>query len=361
MNIAQKQLRRLAGIAGGVLLISFWLGSAEGEAVAGLSPYQLDLGTAFPDLPLIASNPLTEEGVALGRYLFYDPILSVDSSISCSSCHDPRFAFSDSLRFSTGVDQLAGQRNSMPIINAAWMDRLFWDGRAANLEEQALRPVEDILEMHTSWKEVVGKLQQSSFYVPRFAAVFGARPIRQEMVVMAIAQFERTLISDNSKYDQVLRREASFTEKERLGMELFFTEKADCFHCHGNIFFTDMAFHDIGLDREPEDSGLGGFVGRKRDRGKFKTPTLRNLAFTGPYMHDGRFATLEAVVDFYSEGLQPSANIDPLMKHADRGGVHLNEEEKSALVAFLFTLTDSSFVAQEAFGNPFLEGRGASW
>ena len=200
MHVARKQLNRLLIVIAGVVLIIFlWLLFRGEQTSLALQPYQVALTSAFPDLP--AANPLTEEEVALGRYLFYDPILSADSSISCASCHDPRFAFSDSLRFSTGVDQLAGQRNSMPIINAAWLDRLFWDGRAANLEAQALRPVEDIVEMHTSWKQVVGKLRQSGFYVPRFAAVYGNRPIQQEMVVMAIAQFERTLISDNSKYN----------------------------------------------------------------------------------------------------------------------------------------------------------------
>lgn len=318
-------------------------------------PYVLEVSSAFPALPEPADNPLSVAGVALGRRLFYDPILSGDSTIACGSCHDPKRSFSDHLRFSLGVDKFKGNRNSMPIINLAWGENFFWDGRALGLEGQAIAPVENPVEMHESWKNVVKKLQQSPVYPDLFSKAFGTERITKELAAKALSQFERTLISSNSKYDQVLRKEATFTAQEQLGLELFFTEKADCFHCHGNIFFTDMAFHNIGLDSVSEDPGLENYLGRKRDKGKFKTPTLRNLVFTAPYMHDGRFQTLEEVIDFYSEGVKKSPTIDPLMKNVDRGGVHLNQEEKAALIAFLYTLTDSTFVNNPAFRNPFPE------
>ncbi len=316
-------------------------------------PYELHLSPQFPDIPFPPDNPLTTDGVNLGRMLFFDPILSRDSSQSCSSCHIPKFSFSDTAQFGTGVDKMEGHRNGMPLINCAWNTSLFWDGRSPDLEKQALAPVVNPIEMHESWKRVISKIERSDSYPELFVAAFGKRYIDKHLVTKALAQFERTLISENSKYDRVLRNEDTFTEHELRGLSLFFTEKADCFHCHGNILFTDLAFHNIGLDSVYTDHGLEKYSGRRRDRGKFKTPTLRNLLFTAPYMHDGRFSTLEEVVDFYSEGVEESPMIDPLMKYVDQGGVRLNQNEKKDLIAFLLTLTDSTFITDPRFSNPF--------
>ncbi|MDH3651442.1 MAG: cytochrome-c peroxidase [Saprospiraceae bacterium] len=322
------------------------------------SPYDLSLSASFPEIPIPADNPLTNEGVTLGRMLFFDPILSRDSTQSCGSCHMQRFAFSDSLKFSLGIQKMKGSRNGMPIFNCAWSENLFWDGRSLGLENQALAPVENPIEMHESWRNAVRKLERSDLYPQLFSAAFGKEGIDKYLVAKALAQFERTLISEDSKYDRALRDEETFTKQELRGLNLFFTEKADCFHCHGNILFTDLTFHNIGLDSVSTDYGLENYSGRRRDRGKFKTPTLRNLLFTAPYMHDGRFSTLEEVVDFYSEGVERSPTIDPLMKNVARGGVHLTVREKKDLIAFLLTLTDSTFIIDPKFSNPFLQEKG---
>jgi cytochrome c peroxidase len=173
------------------------------------------------------------------------------------------------------------------------------------------------------------------------------------LVVKAIAQFERTIISSNSKWDKYLRGEVSLSQTEAKGFEIFFTEKGDCFHCHTTILFTDNLFHNNGLDSIFNDEGLSNITNNPNDQGKFKTPTLRNIEFTAPYMHDGRFTTLEEVIDFYSEGIVWSSTIDPLMKKVSQGGVHLNEEEKNNLIAFVKTLTDTTFVNNSDYSNPF--------
>lgn len=316
-------------------------------------PFVLNVSGNFPDIPVPADNQLTVEGVELGRMLFYDPILSADSTMSCSSCHQQEFSFSDTVSFSLGIDGIEGGRNAMAIINSAWAPVLFWDGRSKDLESQALEPVINPVEMHESWKNAIGKIKKSQFYPELFYKAFGKEQISKKLVAKAISQFERTLISQNSKYDQVLRKEDSFTDKELRGLNLFFTEEADCFHCHGNILFTDMSFHNNGLDSIISDKGLEDFSERKRDRGKFRTPTLRNLDFTAPYMHDGRFASLEEVIDYYSEGVKESDNIDPLMKNVHRGGVQLDAADKSDLIAFLHTLSDSVYITNPKYSNPF--------
>ncbi len=315
--------------------------------------YVLNVYDKFPKVPLPDDNPLTKPGIELGRKLFYDPILSGDSTQSCSSCHMQRFAFGDESRFSKGMDNINGERNSPTIINCAWQPKYFWDGRAVSLEEQAIGPVENPIEMHASWKNVVAKVQRSEIYPSLFQQAFGTNHVTKKLVAKAIAQFERTLLSMNSKYDRVVRGEDTFTEQELRGLNLFFTERADCFHCHGNILFTDQSFHNNGLDKTPQDTGLEKYTGRKRDIGKFKTPTLRNLAFSAPYMHDGRFQTLEEVIDFYSEGLNNSSTIDPLMKNVKKGGVRLTKKEKADLISFLNTLNDTSFITNPAYSNPF--------
>ncbi len=325
------------------------------ESIHTSTQYELDIPDNFPIISIPEDNPLTVEGIDLGRRLFYDPILSGDSTQSCSSCHQQKFAFGDQRKFSEGMDKIEGERNSMPIINSGWTINLFWDGRVTGLEEQALGPVENPIEMHASWENVVEKIKESSFYAGLFTDAFGQKEITKELVAKAISQFERTLISDNSKYDRVLRKEDSFTDEELRGLNLFFTEKADCFHCHGNILFTDELFHNNGLDNTFKDYGLEKQTGYKRDRAKFKTPTLRNLNFTSPYMHDGRFYTLEEVVNFYSEGVQNSETIDPLMKNVHEGGIRLTDDEKSDLIAFLLTLSDSTFITNPEYSNPSLK------
>jgi cytochrome c peroxidase len=286
--------------------------------------------------------------------LFYDPILSADSTQSCASCHNQAFAFTDNgRRFSEGIDGVEGTRNSMAIFNAGWMPELFWDGRKEGLEEQALEPVTNPIEMHESWPRAVEKLKDHPNYSGLFFDAFGTRDFDSTHVVKAIAQFERTLISSNSKWDRYLRGEVQLSLAETRGYEIFFTEKGDCFHCHTTILYTDNLYHNNGLDSIFSDNGLFEVTGAPNDMGKFKTPTLRNLEFTAPYMHDGRFATLEEVIDHYSHEVKFSPTIDPLMKKVDQGGIQLTQDEKESLIAFLKTLNDTTFVNDPEFSNPF--------
>lgn len=308
-----------------------------------------------PVIPI--DNPQTVEGIALGKKLFFDNILSGNNTQACASCHNPANAFTDPARFSVGIDGSIGTRNSMPLFNMAWNydEKFFWDGRVFSLEHQALEPVTNPIEMNNIWETVVTRLQQHPEYPQLFEQAFGTIPITKELTTKAIAQFERTLISANSKFDRYLQDLAALTPQEENGLNVFMDEtKGDCFHCHGNPnnpLWTDNIFHNNGLDATFSDLGLGEVSGDPADNGKFKSPSLRNLAFSAPYMHDGRFNTLEEVINHYSEGLQDSPTIDPLMKKVDEGGVHLTVQDKADLKAFLLSLSDPSFINNPAFNN----------
>jgi cytochrome c peroxidase len=309
-----------------------------------------------PSVP--ADNPQTVEGIALGRKLFFDPILSGDGTQSCASCHKPSNSFTDDRRLSIGIDGIAGTRNSMPIYNVAWNSdsKFFWDGRATSMEHQALEPVTNPIEMHNTWENAVGSLQNSSEYPELFSKAFGTTKITKELTAKAIAQFERILISANSPFDRYLLGENTVTAQEINGFQIFMDEsRGDCFHCHGNEFnplWTDNIFHNNGLDAIITDKGLGDVTGDPNQDGLFKSPSLRNLAYTAPYMHDGRFATLDEVINHYSEGLVYSPTIDPLMKAVSRGGVQLTESDKADLKAFLLSLSDPSFINNPDFQDP---------
>lgn len=317
-------------------------------------PYNLEIPQLFEEKlidPIIpANNPLTQEGVALGKKLFFDTILSGNGTQSCATCHSPNKAFTDNLKFSFGIDNIPGKRNVMPLFNLAWnFDEHFaWDGKDFSLENQAFEPVSNPIELHADWKQVSKKLQNHSEYPNLFFTAFGTSKIDSVLVVKAIAQFERTLISGNSKFDQYLLGKATLTEEEQNGFAVFMDEaRGDCFHCHGsknNPLWTDNQFHNNGLDAVLSDLGLGKVTGDPADNGKFKSPSLRNLLYTAPYMHDGRFATLEEVINHYSEGLQFSSTIDPLMKKVNQGGVGLSTKDKADLKAFLLTLSDVDFI-----------------
>ena len=302
-------------------------------------------------------NPQTAEGVALGKTLFFDTILSADGTKSCASCHSPQSAFTDNLPTSLGVDGIAGTRNAMPIFNLAWnySERFAWDGKELSLERQAEEPVQNPIELHSNWNIVIQRLQSHPEYPNLFELAFNTSTITKELTTKAIAQFERTLISANSKFDRYTLGEDNLTPQELNGLDIFLREdKGDCFHCHGNPnnpLWTDNEFHNNGLDATFTDLGLGAVTGDPNDNGKFRSPSLRNLAYTAPYMHDGRFATLDEVIDHYSEGLQNSSTIDPLMKQVNQGGVQLSESEKADLKAFLLTLSDPSFITNPNFQN----------
>ena len=322
-------------------------------------PYTLEVPTQFTNkliAPIIpANNPLTEEGVALGKKLFFDRKLSGNNTQSCATCHSPQKSFTNNLQFNEGIQGILGTRNSMPLFNLAWNfdERFAWDGKEVGLEKQALEPVRNPIEMHANWETVAEKLQASPEYPDLFLQAFGNSEIDSVLITKALAQFERTLISGNSKFDRYLNGETTLTPQESAGFNVFMDEaKGDCFHCHGsdnNPLWTDNKFHNNGLDSNFSVLGLGAVTGDTNDNGKFKSPSLRNLIFTAPYMHDGRFATLDEVIQHYSEGLQPSATIDPLMKKVNQGGVGLSLQEKANLKAFLLSLSDPDFVNNPAF------------
>ena len=331
--------------------------------------YELNIPQTFQNIAsgmnIPPDNQLTEEGVALGRMLFYDPILSGDSTQSCASCHNASFAFTDNGEaLSIGIDGIAGNRNAMALFNLAWVPRLFWDGRSETLEEQALEPVPNPIELHQEWPDAVCKLMNSEMYRKAFYEAFGTKEITPTEVTKAIAQFERTMISGNSKFDLAITPGSGvqLTKQEELGYALFIDESGgDCFHCHVDpaFLFTDNQFHNNGLDEVANlndfaDKGLGEVTGEEADNGLFRTPTLRNIALTAPYMHDGRFETLEEVLDHYSEGIKSSPNLDFIIQ-ADFGipGKQLTQTEKEAIIAFLHTLTDTTFINNPAFSNPF--------
>ena len=323
----------------------------------------LEIPVIFNNLlptPLIPpNNPQTIEGIALGRKLFYEPLLSGDGTQSCADCHFAENAFTDPNQFSTGIDGSIGNRNAMPIYNLAWNfeNKFFWDGRAIAIEGQAFGPVVNPIEMKNTWPNAVASLQATSNYPDLFFEAFGTTTIDSVLVVKAIAQFERVLISGNSRFDQYLLGDTNaITAEELNGFNVFMDEdRGDCFHCHGsdaNPLWTDNIFHNNGLDTSFSDNGLGIVTGDPLDNGKFKSPSLRNLAYSAPYMHDGRFETLEEVINHYSEGLVFSETIDPLMKNIADGGAHMSENDKADLKAFLLSLSEPEFTTNPDFQNP---------
>jgi cytochrome c peroxidase len=327
------------------------------------TPYHFPELLFFPPMPANEANAVTKEGAALGRYLFYDPILSKDSTMSCNSCHKQEHAFSDAPNvFSKGRDGSLLTRNTLPLFNLAWYPSLFWDGKAVSIEEQVFHPVRAHNEMGLQWVVATERIKRNRFYRQKFNAAFGDEPIDSTLVAKAIAQFERTLLSYRSRYDMALKGKTFFTKDEREGLILMNDmTKGDCLHCHttdADALGTMLTFSNNGLDTATnilsyKDRGRGGVTGRNEDVAKFKVPSLRNIALTAPYMHDGRFKTLEEVLDFYSEGVHAGINTDSKMGMAYKGGVHLTKEEKKQIIIFLKTLTDSAFITEPAFSNPF--------
>jgi len=330
------------------------------------TPYELEIPSHFPEMKIPADNPMTVEGVHLGRLLFYEERLSGDNTQSCASCHSIETAFSDPNQFSTGIDGIQGNRNSMALVNLGWQKFFFWDGRAATLEEQILGPVPNPIEMHQSWKDAVAKLNSDVNYRNLFYKAFGEEGIDSTKVSKSIAQFLRTLISGTSKYDIMYKYEygiplsstdqailSTITVEEWGGYDLFKgINGADCFHCHNGPLMQVQLFSNNGLDATFADPGRGGITGNANDMGKFKIPTLRNIALSAPYMHDGRFTTLDQVIEHYSSGIIQSSTLDPSIEFAFQGGVQLDSEQKSLLKKFLETLTDYNFINNPNFKDP---------
>lgn len=327
------------------------------------TPYTLDYGHFDPP-QLPTDNPLTLAGVQLGRMLFYEKKLSKDGSQSCADCHQQKDAFTDTRQFSIGVEGLPGHRHAMSVMNLAWhRHRFFWDGRAATLREQALMPIEDPLEMNETLPNVVAKLSADKRYTDQFVRAFGDAIVTQARIGLALEQFMLTIVSHSSKYDHWEKGHATLSASEERGRKLFFgqfdpsgIEKgAQCFHCHvgHNLTIDDYVNNGLDSDATMTDAGLQNVTLNPADRGKFKVPSLRNVALTPPYMHDGRFATLEEVIEHYNTGVKKSATVDVLMQvNLQSGGLQLTEQDKADLVAFLKTFTDLDFVKNPAYSKP---------
>lgn len=338
----------------------------DGNAPIGIvqdnTPYQLNYGS-FTTPNIAADNQLTTQGVQLGRMLFYEKMLSADGTQACASCHFQEFAFTDSARFSTGIRGKKGGRNAMSVFNMAWnQNAYFWDGRATLLRHQALLPIQDELEMDETLENVVGKLAESQMYKDQFIRVFGTDEVTSEKISLALEQFMNSITSTNSKYDEFLKDSTVFTASEKRGFELFNTEYnpffpeqsgADCQHCHSGLNFENDKYMNNGLDASFADNGRENATRDPADKGKFKVTSLRNIALTAPYMHDGRFSTLEQVVEHYNEQIKASATLDPALEQTREKGLFLTEQDKKDLVAFLKTLTDKDLTTNSAYSSPF--------
>lgn len=324
---------------------------AEKKTAAPGTPLAFTLPPGFPQISLPADNPLTVEGVALGRRLFTEVRLSRTGVQSCATCHQPARAFSDSVPLSLGADGKPGARNAMPLFNLAWSGAYAWDGGKPHIRDQVVAAMTNDLEMHADPVRVVSALSADAALGDAFRAAFGSREITVALIGLALEQYLLTLVSADSKFDRAMRGETPLTEDEKQGFAIFSTEYdpargqrgADCFHCHGGVLFSDYAYKNTGLDLVSADPGRAGVTGNAADRGKFKTPSLRNVALTAPYMHDGRFVTLAEVVAHYDHGVERAENLDPnIAKHPD-AGLQLTDAEQRQLVAFLRTLSDPCF------------------
>lgn len=309
------------------------------------------------------NNRIRNQGATLGRVLFYDVALSKNNSISCASCHSQEKSFSDPDRFSVGFEGALTARNSMSLANARFYRnrRFFWDERAASLEEQVLMPIQDHIEMGLTLDELESKLNASRKYKILFNRAFGDSIVTREGVSRALSQFVRSMVSYQSKYDAGLAQTnnprmpfPNFSNSENRGKQLFFSPQTNCIQCHRtNAFIGDRARNN-GLDFNLTDLGVGGVTNNPNDFGEFKVPSLRNIEVTGPYMHDGRFITLEQVIEHYNSGVRNSANLDNRLRRGN--GVrrlNLSNIDKQALKDFLLTLTDHVFLNDEKFSSPF--------
>lgn len=296
----------------------------------------------------LENNKVTEAGFLLGRSLFYEPRLSRNNTVSCGSCHIQSSGFTQHGHdVSHGIDDRLGTRNSPPIMNLAWNKAFMWGGGVYDLDLQPIVPITTHEEMDENLENVMGKLRLVSKYPAMFKAAFGSEEINTARFMKALSQFMVMCISANSKYDKVMRKEGgqSFTADEQAGYALF---QAKCSSCHKEPLFTDGSFRNNGLAPSPiNDQGLYTATLQQTDRFKFKVPSLRNLSYTAPYMHDGRFLTLSGVFDHYNGEVQPTVNLDPLLRQNGKLGMPLSADDCSKLTAFLKTLDDADFVTRK--------------
>ncbi|MBL7815411.1 MAG: DUF3347 domain-containing protein [Saprospiraceae bacterium] len=325
--------------------ISFAFQVKEGESLF-LKP------SNFPE-PVydFTKNPLTTEGVALGKVLFYDALLSKDNTVSCGSCHQQTAGFTQHGHvLSHGINDALTKRNSMPLANLAWFKDFGWDGGVHHLDLFAVSPLTNPAEMDENLPNILEKLRKTNTYPVLFQKAFGSEEINSERFLKALSQFMLTMVSANSKYDKAMRNEGVvLSESEEQGEAIF---KQKCASCHSGVLFTDLKFHNNGLSPASKaDLGRYDVTLLEEDRLAFKTPSLRNLDATAPYMHDGRFGTLEEVLEHYDAGIENNATLDPSLKQNNRIGIPLSMDEKTKLLAFLKTLNDDDFLRNDRYAE----------
>lgn len=312
-------------------------------------PYQFIVPAHFP-APTYSfeNNPITQKGFELGKTLFNEPILSRDGSIACSNCHSKSVAFADPQhRLSVGIDNLIGIRNAPPLTNLAFMKAYFWDGGVTHLDFVPINAIESEFEMGETLSKVVQKLNTDTQYPALFQAVFpDMDSITAPMLLHSLSQYMNLLISADAKYDQYIRQEVDLSTSELAGLKLF---EQKCATCHSSALFTNQEYVNNGLDSLFIDSGRALISEGVDDLGKFRVPSLRNIALTAPYMHDGRFATLEEVLDHYRKGVRFSSTLAPELQALGQLGIALSKEEEGQLIQFLHTLTDYTFVTNELY------------
>ncbi len=336
--------------------VLFVVGCSDGEQIKERNPTPVVLAAPanFPE-PVydLVANPLTEEGIALGKMLFYDPALSRDNTISCGFCHQQPTAFTHHGHdVSHGIGDQLGRRNSLPVQNLLWYRNFFWDGGVHNLDLVPLNAISNPVEMDEETPNILRKLEGQQKYKDLFKAAFGSEEINSTRFLQSLTQFMATMISANSRYDRYVRNEGiELTPNELKGEVLF---RQHCGSCHSTDLFTDQSFRNNGFSTADDlikDSGREEITLNPDDRGKFKVPSLRNVEYTAPYMHNGKLNSLEDVLNFYASGVQVSPTLDPLLIQGDQAGINLTVDERSNLIDFLKTLTDEEFLSDRRFSE----------
>lgn len=337
-----------------IVLGLFFSCSKDEEQYKNL-PIDFKRPSNFPEIKYnLDANPLTEKGVELGKKLFYDGKLSSDEVVSCAFCHQQKFAFTHhGHQFSHGVDDRQGTRNAPPVQNMAFQSEFSWDGAAFHLDMFSIIPITNPDEMDETLTSVLKKLRNDPVYKKLYFEAFENGKINTDNTLKALSQFMVLMVSSNSKYDKYVRKEdgVDFSEQEKKGLASF---KNKCASCHTTDLFTDDAFRNNGLPVNPQINDLGRMrvTLEEDDKYKFKVPSLRNIELTAPYMHDGRFGSLKSVLNFYSNGVTNTQNLDPILKHNDGSiGIKLSSEEKENIIAFLKTLTDEEFIKDKRFAE----------
>ncbi|MEC5172483.1 cytochrome-c peroxidase [Chryseobacterium nepalense] len=348
------------GRSGSLLILLFFtafvlISCTDNEVIEPLpkdEAYRLDKLPGFPEMTFDSTgNPITVNGVALGKKLFYEGKLSRNNTISCGFCHIQEYAFTHhGHNISHGIDDRLGMRNAPPIQNMAFLKNYTWDGVSHNLDERSLVPISTDFEMDSSLPEAVAKLNADANYKKMFKAAFGDENITGEKILKAISQFMATMISADSKYDRMKKGNAVFTADENQGMALF---QNKCAACHSGDLFTDESYRNTGMyyNSQFNDRGRYRVTLDWNDNMKFRIPSLRNVEYTAPYMHDGRFYSLDAVMNFYSENVENQPNLDPLLKQNGHIGIPMTSLEKQNIITFLKTLSDKNFITNPKFAE----------